>query len=143
MLLVGDSSTVLRMNVVTGAVTAITNGIPTTVLDTLTGQVTTFSFFRSEWTKGGQVGYIIGRVTVQPRTGPASIRGVVLFSGDGGASWRRQGIVTAPNNGLDFPPVLDIQARSENFATIVGNNGFVARNSGNVASVAACSFNPR
>ncbi|MGI9076045.1 MAG: hypothetical protein ACR2G6_01805, partial [Gemmatimonadaceae bacterium] len=63
-LLLGDSSTVLRVNASTGVVQVLgsAQGIPQTITDTLTRSVTSFQFSRSSFAPDGVSGYIVGTV---------------------------------------------------------------------------------
>jgi photosystem II stability/assembly factor-like uncharacterized protein len=143
-LLLGDSSTVLRLNAATGTVTTLgaANGIPQTVRDQASGEVRTFTFTKAEFPPNSNgVGWIIGfeRVT---RPGLADItRGVLMISRDGGQNFVRQAVQGTPNNGLGFPVVNDIDALSNRFAAASGANGFLAARIGDIQTTAvACSF---
>jgi hypothetical protein len=143
-LLLGDSSTVLRLNVVTGEVTALgaAQGIPQTAVDNATGSVSIFTFVRAEFPPNSNgVGWIIGFVTTATPTPPNILRGVILISRDGGQTFVRQAVRDAPDNGLGFPPATDIQALSNEFAAVSGGSGFVAaRKADEVRTTAACAF---
>lgn len=141
--LLGDSSTVLRVNASTGAVTPLgsAQGIPQTARDTLVRTVTSYQFFRAAFAPDGQIGWIVGQETITRPNAPDAVRGVILQSRDGGASFTRQAIAGATANGLGFPPVLDVQARAATFAALSGSSGLVAARKGNPPPVAAaCSF---
>lgn len=140
-LLLGDSSTVLRVDVATGAVTALdgANGIPQTEI---VGSATTvFRFSRARFVPGGQMGWITGSLVRRQPGSPDIVQGVVLQTRNGGQDWTRQAIVGAPENGLGFPPVNALQALSSDFAAISGVNGLIAARTDDSAPVAAaCSF---
>jgi photosystem II stability/assembly factor-like uncharacterized protein len=144
--LVGDSSAVLRVDVTTGAVTELgaAQGIPQTFSDQVTGTVTSYQFFSADFAPDGQNGWIVGQVTVDFPNVSDVIRGVILQTSDGGQTWTRQAILGAPDNGLNFAPVREIQARVPDFAVLAGDAGLVAaRRGGQVRRAAACSFTTR
>jgi hypothetical protein len=139
-LVVGDSSTVLRVNVPTGAVTVLgaANGIPQTQINGDT--TTTYQFNDVEFTTGG-FGWIVGQAVVRRPGVPDFVRGIILFSRNGGASFERQAVAGARNNGLDFPAVLDIDALNPDFATLSGAEGLIAARKVNAAAqLTACTF---
>jgi len=142
--LLGDSSTVLRVNASTGVVQVLgaAQGIPQTLRDSVSRSVTSFQFSRSSFTSDGVNGYIVGTVRTSRPGAPDALRGVILQTQNGGQTFTRQAIQGATENGLNFPPVFDIQTRSTLFAALSGGNGLVAARKGNPPSVAAaCSFN--
>ncbi|MBC7789575.1 MAG: hypothetical protein H7Z74_06495 [Anaerolineae bacterium] len=142
--LLGDSSTVLRVNAATGVVQVLgaAQGIPQTLRDSVTRSVTSFQFSRSSFTADGVNGYIVGTVRTSRPGAPDALRGVILQTQNGGLNFTRQAIQGATDNGLNFPPVFDVQTRSALFAALAGGNGLVAARVGNPPSVAAaCSFN--
>ncbi len=144
--LLGDSSTVLRVNASTGVVQVLgaAQRIPQTLRDTLTRSVTSFQFSRASFTPDGMTGYIVGTVVISRPGNPDARRGVILQTQDGGLTFARQAIQGATENGLNFPPVFDVQTRSTLFAALSGGNGLVAARKGDPPSVAAaCSFNNR
>jgi photosystem II stability/assembly factor-like uncharacterized protein len=139
-LVVGDSSTVLMINVATGAVTVrgAAQGIPQTEIN---GDTTTiYQFNDVEFTTGG-FGWIVGQAVVKRPNVPDFVRGIILFSRNGGASFERQAISGARNNGLDFPAVLDIEALNPDFVTLTGSEGLIAARKVNAAAqLTACTF---
>ena len=140
-LVVGDSSTVIRVNAATGATTVLgaANGIPQTEI--VGESVTVYQFTDVEFAPGSQVGWIVGAAIVRRPGLPNFVRGVILMSRDGGQTFVRQAISGATNNGLDFPAVLDIEALSEDFATLSGSQGLVAARKENApAQLTACTF---
>jgi hypothetical protein len=144
--LVGDSSTVLRVDLTTNQVTALgaAQGIPQTFVDPATGATNVFRFFRAGWAQDGQTGWIVGEVLVDFPNTPDARRGVILQTSDGGATWSRQAIQGAPENGLNFAPVTDIDVLRADFASISGNAGLVATRRGTGPRLAgACSFTNR
>jgi hypothetical protein len=142
-LFVGDSSLVLRYSFATNQVTRVTAGIPQTFVDTLTNTVTRYRFYRSQFAADGQTGWIVGQVTVQPPGAPATVRGIILQTSDGGQTWTQQAVQNAGSNGIDYPTVTDLQVRSAGFAALAGNQGLVAvRRGTQVRRASACSFTP-
>ncbi len=140
-LLLGDSSTVFTVDVATGQATeqGAAQGIPQTeIVGTAS---TVFTFRRARFTPAGQIGWITGSV-VRRQPGAANVvQGVILQSRDGGQTWARQAIEGAPENGLAFPAVITLQARSPDFAALGGLNGLIgARKDDSRPASAACSF---
>jgi len=87
-------------------------------------------------------GYIVGTVVTSRPGAPDALRGVILQTQNGGTSFTRQAIQGATDNGLNFPPVFDVQTRSALFSALSGDNGLVAARKGNPPGIAAaCSFN--
>lgn len=144
-ILMGDSSVVLRLDAseATPAFAALgeAQGIPQTERNLTTGEVTTYRFTDVRFAPGSATGWMAGSVT-RTRIGQPSINaGVILMSEDAGLTWRRQAISGALDNGLSFPPVLDLQALSPEFAALVGTSGLVASRTDNVRTgLTACSF---
>ena len=148
-LLLGDSSTVLRLDVTTGAVTALgaAQGIPQTTVEPGTGITETFSFTKAEFAPNNrQIGWVIGEVLRRdPRPGVPDVRrGVILMSRDGGQTFTRQAVAGEPNFGLGFPTLYipsDISALSNEFAVTVGYEGFIAARRGDTQGTpGVCSF---
>jgi hypothetical protein len=143
-LLLGDSSTVLRANIATGAAAVplgAAEGIPQTTVDAGTGAVTTYSFIRADFVPGSQVGWIVGQSTTRRPGASDILSGVILISRDGGNTFTRQAIAGAPDNGLSFSPALKIQALANDFAALSGLGGLVAaRTADTPGTVAACQF---
>lgn len=139
-LVVGDSSTVLRVNVSTGVVTVLgaAQGIPQTEINGDT--TTTYQFNDVEFTPEG-FGWVVGQAVVRRPNVPDFVRGIILFSRNGGTSFERQAISGARNNGLDFAAVLDIDALNPDFATLSGSEGLIAARKVNAAAqLTACTF---
>jgi hypothetical protein len=138
--LVGDSSAVLRLNVTTGVPTpyGAAQGIPQTEVQ---GDATTiYQFSDVEFTPEG-FGWIVGQAIVRRPGVPDFVRGIILFSRNGGATFERQAIAGARNNGLDFPAVLDVDALDPDFVTISGSEGLIAARKVNApAQLTACTF---
>lgn len=142
----GDTSTVLRVNLASGVVTELgaANGIPQTERDT-TSNVTTRYFFRriAFAPNNPQIGWMTGYL----ERGNFK-RGVILQTRNGGALWTRQAVRGTPDNGLGFPPLGeflygDIQSLATDFAVLTGSDGFVAaRKADQVITTALCSFTP-
>jgi hypothetical protein len=143
-LLLGDTSTVFRLNTTTGALTALgaANGIPQTTSDPATGAVTFYSFRRAAFAPDDPtIGWIIGRVVVRAPGQADVTRGIILITRDGGQTFTRQAVQGAPDNGLNFPPLFDITVLNKNFQVIVGANGFVAARKSDTANFSGlCSF---
>lgn len=140
-LLLGDSSTVLRLNVTTGAVAPVVAGVPQTERDPTQGRLTVFQFARGDFTTAGQIGWIAGSVTRRQTGTPDVVRGVILMTRNGGTSFTRQAITGAPDLGLGFSPVRAIDALAPDFATLVGASGLVASRKQDIQVVATpCSF---
>lgn len=138
-LLLGDSSVVLRLDATTGTVTAISQGVPQT---TVVGNTrTTFSFNRAYFAPGGLIGWVVGQF-VRRQPGVSDVAGgVILITRDGGLTFTRQAISGAPNNGLDFDPVIDVHALAPDFAVLGGTDGLLAARTSDVQTGAtACSF---
>jgi hypothetical protein len=141
--LVGDSSTVIRVNLSTGAVVArlgLAQGIPQTETDPVTRAVISYSFVRAAFASDGQTGYIVGFITRDFPDVPDEQLGVILQTTNGGASWTRQGISGAAGNGLAFPSLFDVQVRSATFAAAAGAEGLTAVRRGTPAPAGACAF---
>lgn len=144
-LLLGDSSVVIRVNVATGTTTMLTaaNGIPQTIRNA-PGDFTTFSFSKARFAADGQTGYITG-IFIRRRPGlPDLENGVILTTRDGGQTFTRLGIAGAPDDGLGFAPVRDLQVLATDFAALGGNEGLVAtRTIAGAVSAGVCSFTTR
>lgn len=142
--LLGDTSTVLRLNTVTGALTTLgaTNGIPQTEFDPSTGATTTYFFTRARFApEDRNVGWIIGYLVRHITGVPDVRRGVILMTRDGGQTFTRQAVQGAPDNGLNFPELRDIFVQSKSFSVIVGSSGFIAaRRSDTQNTAALCAF---
>ena len=142
-LLLGDSSTVVRVNVATGVATPLgaAAGIPQTERDSAQGRLISYQFSRGDFTPDGQVGWIVGSAT-RRQIGTADItRGIILMTRDGGQSFTRQAITGSPDLGLGFPSVRAVDAMAPDFATLVGSSGLVAARKQDIQVVAEpCSF---
>ena len=142
--LLGDTSTVLRVNATTGAVTALgaANGIPQTESNPATGSLTVYLFTRARFAPDDpNIGWIIGTI-VRRIPGQADVRrGIILITRDGGQTFTRQAVSNAPENGLGFNELRDISVLSKNFAVVVGDAGFIAARKSDTQNFAAlCSF---
>lgn len=144
-LLLGDSSVVIRVNVATGTSTplGVANGIPQTIRIG-PGDFTTFSFSKARFAADGQTGYITGTF-IRRRPGlPDLENGVILQTRDGGQTFTRLGIAGAPDDGLGFAPVRDLQVLATDFAVLGGNEGLVAtRTIAGAVTARVCSFTTR
>jgi len=143
-LLLGDTSTVLRLDVTTGTVTALgpAQGIPQSTLDPATGTQLTYNFVRAAFAPDDRtVGWIIGFL-VRRVPGQADVRrGVILITRDGGQTFTRQAVSNAPENGLGFPELFDISVLNKNFAVVAGDAGFIAARKSDTQNFAGlCSF---
>ena len=144
-LLLGDTSTVLRMNVATGAVTRLgaAAGIPQTDTSAVDGSISVFTFTKADFApEDRQQGFVVGYVTRS--FGSRNVqRGVILITRDGGQTFQRQAVQGADDNGLGFSPIRDVQVLARDFAAVTGDGGFIAaRRSDTEASAGACSFEP-
>lgn len=142
--LLGDTSTVLRLNTATGAVTALgaAQGIPQTETTPSTGATIAYSFVRAKFAPDDPtIGWIIGTV-IRRVPGQSDVRrGIILITRDGGATFTRQAVQNAPEDGLGFPELRDIFVLDKNFAIVSGDNGFIAARKSNAQNFAAlCSF---
>jgi photosystem II stability/assembly factor-like uncharacterized protein len=142
--LLGDTSTVLRLNTTDGSVTSLgaTNGIPQTELDPSTGATIFYLFTRAKFAPDDpNIGWIIG-TAVRHLTGQPDVRrGIILITRDGGATFTRQAVSNAPENGLGFPELRDIFVLSKNFQVVVGSAGFIAARKSDTQNFAGlCSF---
>lgn len=142
--LLGDSSTVLRLNAATGAVTALgeENGIPQTERDEATGRTTVYTFTRAEFAPEDRtLGWIVGLV-VERQPGRQDIRrGIILQTRDGGETFSRQAVRGVEENGLGFSPLRALSVLDRNLASTGGESGFIAaRKADTQVSAAVCSF---
>jgi photosystem II stability/assembly factor-like uncharacterized protein len=142
--LLGDTSTVLRLNVATGVVTAlgVANGIPQTQVDISTGTSIFFFFTRAAVAPDDpNVGWIIGTTVRRVPGQPDVRRGIILITRNGGTTFTRQAVQGAPENGLGFPELQDIFVMNKSFAVVGGDAGFIAARKSDVQNFAAlCSF---
>lgn len=142
--LLGDTSTVLRLNTTTGAVTSLgaANGIPQTTVDPGTGTVVFYIFTRARFAPDDpNIGWIIGTAVRRVPGQPDVRRGIILITRDGGQTFTRQAVSNAPENGLGFPELADIFVLSKNFAIVVGDAGFIAARKSDTQNFATlCSF---
>jgi hypothetical protein len=142
-LALGDSSSVVRVNTTTGATTVLgaAAGIPQTVRNATTGEVTSYQFIKAYFPTGSQVGWIVGRRTTVRPGEPALTNGVILISRDGGATWTQQAVSGQPQDGLGFPPLERLHALANDFAVTGGDEGFVAARTADAPPAAtACAF---
>lgn len=144
-LLVGDSSTVLRYNVVTGVPTPITAGVPQTFNDPASNTVETFTFRKAEFSPNNrQIGWVIGESLRRVPGQPDVRRGVILMTRDGGNTFTRQAVADVEDLGLGFPSLgepSDISALTTDFVVTGGFNGFLAaRIDDTQAAAGVCSF---
>jgi len=142
--LLGDTSTVLRVNTTTGVVTPLgaTNGIPQTQSDPATGTTIFYLFTRARFAPDDpNVGWIIGTAVRRVTGQPDVRRGIILITRDGGQTFTRQAVANASENGLGFPELRDIFVLNKNFAVVVGDAGFVAARKSDTQNFAGlCSF---
>jgi photosystem II stability/assembly factor-like uncharacterized protein len=142
--LLGDTSTVLRLNTVTGAITPLdsSNGIPQTATDPGTGTVIFYLFTRARFAPDDpNIGWIIGTAVRRVPGQPDVRRGIILITRDGGQHFTRQAVSNAPETGLGFPELRDIFVLNKNFAVVVGDNGFIAARKSDTQNFAKlCSF---
>jgi photosystem II stability/assembly factor-like uncharacterized protein len=142
--LLGDTSTVLRLNTTTGDLTVLgtANGIPQTTSDPATGTTTFYSFRKYKFApEDPTVGWLIGSITIRAPGQADVTRGIILITRDGGQTFTRQAVQGAGANGLDFAPLVDISVLSKNFQVVVGASGFVAvRKSDTATFGGVCSF---
>jgi hypothetical protein len=142
-LVLGDSSTVLRVNTATGAVVQLgaAQGIPQKTLDPTTGAVTTFSFIKADFAPNSNIGWVVGSSTVKQPGRSDIVRGVILMSRDGGLTFTRQAIAGAPDNGLGFSDPLEVHALAPDFAALGGTGGVLAaRTADTPGNLTECSF---
>lgn len=142
--LLGDTSTVLRVNTTTGAVTSLgaSNGIPQTQTDPSTGTTIFYLFTRARFAPDDpNVGWIIGTAVRRVPGQPDVRRGIILITRDAGQTFTRQAVSNAPENGLGFPELRDIFVLNKNFAVVVGSSGFIAARKSDTQNFAGlCSF---
>ena len=142
--LLGDTSTVLRVNVTSGAVTALGagNGIPQTESDPATGTLVVYLFTRARFAPDDpNLGWIIGTVVRRVPGQPDVRRGIILMTRDGGQTFTRQAVSNAPENGLGFNELRDIAVLNKDFAVVVGDAGFIAARKSDTQNFATlCSF---
>jgi len=142
--LLGDTSTVLRVNTTTGTVTALgaANGIPQTENDPTTGTKVFYFFTRARFAPDDpNVGWIIGYLVRRVPGLPDVRRGILLITRDGGQTFTRQAVANASENGLGFPQLFDIFVLSKSFAVVVGDAGFIAARKSDTQNFATlCSF---
>jgi hypothetical protein len=142
-LLLGDSSTIIRMDASTGALTPLgaAAGIPQTTVDPVTQATTTYTFTRASFVPGTQTGWVVGS-SVRRQQGVSNVvTGVILMSTDGGNTFVRQAIQGADDSGQAFPPVGDIFALQTDFAVLSGLQGLAAaRTAASQVAPAVCSF---
>jgi photosystem II stability/assembly factor-like uncharacterized protein len=143
-LLLGDTSTVLRMDVTTGSVTSLgaSTGIPQTQVDVSTGTSIFYLFNRANFAPEDRtIGWIIGTAVRRIPGQPDVRRGIILLTRDGGLTWTRQAVQGAPDNGVGFPELHDIFVLNKNFQVVVGDAGFIAARKSDVQNFAQlCSF---
>ena len=148
-ILLGDSSTVLRFNAATGAVTSLgaAQGIPQRTVEQ-DGTITTFHFKKAEFAPNDRnIGWIIG-FSVRDRPAGGDIkRGVILMTRDGGTSWTQQAVDGADENGLGFPPLGELPGQGDlfvlanDFAITAGDEGFIAMRPADIQNVTGvCLF---
>lgn len=142
--LLGDTSTVLRVNTTTGVVTPLdsSNGIPQTETDPSTGTTIFYLFTRARFAPDDpNVGWIIGTAVRRVPGQPDVRRGIILITRDGGQHFTRQAVSNAPENGLGFPELRDIFVLNKDFAVVVGSSGFIAARKSDTQNFAGlCSF---
>lgn len=142
--LLGDTSTVLRLDATTGTVTALgaAQGILQTETDTVTGGVIVYSYRDAAFAPDDpSIGWIVGSATRRVTGQPDVRRGVILITRDGGQTWTRQAVLGVGENGLGFPALRVVSALSKDFAVVGGDNGFAAARKSNTQNLATvCSF---
>ena len=142
--LLGDTSTVLRVNATTGAITPLdsTNGIPQTESDPATGTLVVYLFTRAKFAPDDpNIGWIVGTLVRRVPGQPDVRRGIILITRDGGQHFTRQAVANAPENGLGFPELRDISVLNKNFAVVSGGSGFIAARPSDTQNFATlCSF---
>jgi photosystem II stability/assembly factor-like uncharacterized protein len=127
--LLGDTSTVLRVDATTGVVTPLgaANGIPQTETDPATNALTVYLFTRAKFAPDDpNIGWIIGTVVRRVPGLPDVRRGIILITRDGGQTFTREAVANVSENGLGFPELRDIFVLDKNFAVVVGDAGFIA-----------------
>jgi photosystem II stability/assembly factor-like uncharacterized protein len=143
-LVLGDSSFIARYDVgVPGSFTRLgaAEGLPQSSFDPSTQESITYLFQRAYFASP-QVGWVVGRITRRVPGSPDRFTGIILMTEDGGHTFRRQAMVGAPNNGLDFQPVEEVFALTPQFAVLGGREGLVAARTAETSGpVNACSFN--
>lgn len=143
-LLLGDSSTVIRLNTETGDTARLgaANGIPQTITGPAPGQVTSYSFVHYEPAPDApQLGWLVGTEIRRIPGTPDVRRGVILITRDGGQTFVRQAVEGAGDFGVGFPGLRDVFVLDRNFAAVGGLNGFVAiRPVDTSAAAGVCSF---
>jgi photosystem II stability/assembly factor-like uncharacterized protein len=142
--LLGDTSTVLRLNTTNGQITALGagNGIPQTQNDPATGTKVVYFFSRARFApEDPNVGWIIGYLVRRVPGLPDVRRGILLITRDGGQHFIRQAVANVSENGLGFPQLFDIFVLSKSFAVVVGDAGFIAARKSDTQNFATlCSF---
>ena len=142
--LLGDTSTVLRVNTTDGTVIALgaANGIPQTQVDPQTNATTFYLFTRARFAPDDpNVGWIIGTAVRRVPGQPDVRRGIILITRDAGQTFTRQAVANAPEDGLGFPELRDIFVLDKNFAVVVGDAGFIAARKSDTQNFAGlCSF---
>jgi photosystem II stability/assembly factor-like uncharacterized protein len=148
-LLLGDSSTVIRVNVATGQPTVLgaAQGIPQTQVDLVEQTSTVFHFTEADFAPNNPlIGWIIGVVVTRRGVEPEIRRGIILMTRDGGQNFVRQAVQGAPDLGLGFASLgevgrHDVQALASDFVSITGANGFVSARKADIqVSAQVCSF---
>jgi len=127
--LLGDTSTVLRVNATTGDITplGLANGIPQTERDPATNALVVYLFTRARFSSADpNIGWIIGTVVRRVPGFPDVRRGIILITRDGGQTFTREAVANVSENGLGFPELRDIFVLDKNFAVVVGDAGFIA-----------------
>lgn len=149
-LLVGDSSTVLRLNTSTGAISWVGGaaGIPQQDTSEVDGTITTYHFKKVEFAPNNrQIGWIIGYSVGDRPVGGDIKRGVILMTRDGGATFVQQAVEGQDENGLAFPALGeltgqgDLHVLANDFAVLAGDEGFIAARKADIQNVTAlCTF---
>jgi photosystem II stability/assembly factor-like uncharacterized protein len=142
--LLGDTSTVLRLNTTSGQLTSlgVDNGIPQTENDPATGTKVVYFFDRARFAPDDpNIGWIIGYLVRRVPGLPDVRRGILLITRDGGQHFTRQAVANVSENGLGFPALFDIFVLSKDFAVVVGDAGFIAARKSDTQTFATlCSF---
>ena len=138
---VGQRSGVYRIDVTSGAITRITNGVPQT--DSTATELTIYNFYAITFAPGSQTGWIVGEVLRQEIGQPQVARGFILQTTDGGVTWTRQAVAGEREDGLGFEPLYDLTALAADFSSTGGRGGYLASRTAESSSgenLGVCAF---